>query len=132
MASLAGLLNDGLHAEPALWEIEESFHGHNPKVIFRGTHAQALKTWGQIKLQVQVAHSHAVGTKFALLDLTTEQARRYSVVADVESKHTADGHCDVDPATQCCRGCGVYHGDECPACKGHGFHKADCSAERDS
>lgn len=36
--------------------------------------------------------------------------------------HTTDEQCDVDPATDCCRVCGVYHGDPCADCGGTGFH----------
>lgn len=40
--------------------------------------------------------------------------------------HTRDEDCDVDPATLCCRGCGVDHGGECRSCSGHGFHREGC------
>lgn len=41
--------------------------------------------------------------------------------------HTADSHCTVDPASDCCTGCGVYHGDPCPSCEGRGFHREGCA-----
>lgn len=41
--------------------------------------------------------------------------------------HNRDEDCDVDPATDLCRACGVHHGDPCVECGGRGFHKPGCS-----
>lgn len=41
-------------------------------------------------------------------------------------QHTRDEDCDIDPATDCCRTCGVDHGGECLTCEGRGFHKLGC------
>jgi hypothetical protein len=38
----------------------------------------------------------------------------------------------VDPETQCCTGCGVYHGDPCPSCGGCGFHNEGCPIDSDN
>ena len=42
--------------------------------------------------------------------------------------HIKDEDCQsyIDPTTQCCMMCGVYHGDPCPVCNGNGFHKDNC------
>lgn len=40
--------------------------------------------------------------------------------------HERDEQCDVDPADDTCRVCGVLHGDPCPTCGGRGFHRAQC------
>ena len=40
--------------------------------------------------------------------------------------HTRDSDCALDPRTDTCRDCGVYHGDPCPECGGRGFHALDC------
>jgi hypothetical protein len=42
------------------------------------------------------------------------------------TEHTKDADCTVDPTTDSCRECGVYHGDPCPACDGRGFHVDGC------
>lgn len=46
-------------------------------------------------------------------------------------EHKTDADCRglIDPATDCCRVCGVLHGDPCPDCGGRGFHRPDCAAE---
>lgn len=46
---------------------------------------------------------------------------------DSVNDHTKDSDCTVDPETQCCIYCGVWHGEECPECKGRGFHNEGCS-----
>jgi len=43
-----------------------------------------------------------------------------------EVLHTKDEDCDVDPETNNCRVCGVYHGDPCAVCGGRGFHRPWC------
>jgi len=40
--------------------------------------------------------------------------------------HSQDSDCTLDPATDCCVECGVYHGDACPDCGERGFHTPDC------
>lgn len=40
--------------------------------------------------------------------------------------HTRDEDCDVDPETDACRGCGVWHGSPCLVCGGAGFHRDYC------
>lgn len=40
--------------------------------------------------------------------------------------HTTDEQCTVDQETDCCRECGVYHGEICPECFGRGFHGTGC------
>ena len=47
-------------------------------------------------------------------------------VPGAEVRHTADEQCDVDPATDCCRVCGVLHGEPCRVCGARGYHRADC------
>lgn len=42
-------------------------------------------------------------------------------------EHTKDADCTVDPKTDLCAECGVYHGDPCIDCGGRGFHKQECS-----
>lgn len=44
----------------------------------------------------------------------------------VRPAHDKDEDCDVDPATDLCRGCQVLHGDPCPACGGRGYHRPGC------
>jgi len=41
--------------------------------------------------------------------------------------HEKDEDCNLDPETDECRECGVWHGDPCAACSGRGFHKLDCA-----
>jgi hypothetical protein len=41
--------------------------------------------------------------------------------------HYSDEDCDVDPATDSCRKCGVWHGAPCPACGGSGYHRGACA-----
>jgi hypothetical protein len=45
-------------------------------------------------------------------------------------EHSRDSDCTVDPKTDSCKTCGVYHGDPCPRCGGRGFHKPKCSTLR--
>ena len=40
-------------------------------------------------------------------------------------EHSKDTDCTLD-ATDCCTGCGIYHGDPCPTCGGCGFHAPEC------
>lgn len=48
-----------------------------------------------------------------------------------EGMHTRDEHCDVDPYTEECRTCGVWHGGPaCPDCGGVAFHLDDCPVMR--
>lgn len=42
------------------------------------------------------------------------------------TSHSQDSDCDVEPVTNCCRVCGVVHGDECPACGARAFHVDGC------
>jgi hypothetical protein len=49
-----------------------------------------------------------------------------STSLEVAVEHTKDSDCDVDPETDCCRACGVLHGDHCPDCGGVGFHRDTC------
>lgn len=46
---------------------------------------------------------------------------------DCQKPHTKDADCAgfIDPATDTCTDCGVYHGEPC-ACGGRGFHTAGC------
>lgn len=56
-----------------------------------------------------------------------EAGKHYETTAHHLSEvHERDEDCTVDPKTDCCTACGVYHGDPCPECKGRGFHKAGC------
>lgn len=46
----------------------------------------------------------------------------------VDADHDKDADCDVDPATDSCRGCGVYHGGPpCPECGQRALHATGCS-----
>jgi hypothetical protein len=49
---------------------------------------------------------------------------------EVRALHTKDEECDVDPATDLCRGCGVHHGEPCPVCAGRGFHTPESQCLR--
>lgn len=40
--------------------------------------------------------------------------------------HFQDNQCTVDPETDLCKGCGVYHGYPCPWCSGRAFHRPNC------
>lgn len=40
--------------------------------------------------------------------------------------HWIDTDCTVDPQTDTCEVCGVYHGDECGLCGGRGYHNPGC------
>ena len=40
--------------------------------------------------------------------------------------HEKDEDCTLDPETDECRECGVWHGDPVICCGGRGFHKSDC------
>ena len=40
--------------------------------------------------------------------------------------HTKDAECTIDPETDLCKECGVYHGDPCPDCGGKGLHTDEC------
>jgi hypothetical protein len=40
--------------------------------------------------------------------------------------HTKDSDCTIDPITECCVECGVYHGEECPECGQRGYHRRNC------
>jgi hypothetical protein len=42
------------------------------------------------------------------------------------TEHAKDSDCTLD-ADGSCIVCGVCHGDACPECGGHGFHRDDCS-----
>ncbi len=41
-------------------------------------------------------------------------------------KHEKDYDCSVGP-DNCCKVCGVHHGDPCPKCAARGFHSDDCA-----
>ncbi len=43
--------------------------------------------------------------------------------------HEKDSDCTLDPKTDVCLECGVWHVDPCAACGGRGFHKPDCELE---
>ena len=45
----------------------------------------------------------------------------------METTHGTDADCTLDPATDCCTECGVYHADPCDECGGRGFHACPCS-----
>jgi len=47
----------------------------------------------------------------------------------VSAPHTRDEQCDVDSATDCCRVCGVEHGEPVPCCGKRAFHAEDCLNE---
>ena len=53
-----------------------------------------------------------------------------AATAKAPAKHTTDADCTLDD-TDCCAGCGVYHGDPCDDCGGRGYHAADCEPECD-
>lgn len=42
------------------------------------------------------------------------------------SDHNEDDQCIVDPKTECCIVCHVYHGEPCDLCDGRGFHAPSC------
>lgn len=42
------------------------------------------------------------------------------------SDHGKDSDCTIDPETDCCTECGVWHADPCPDCGGRGFHNDGC------
>lgn len=46
--------------------------------------------------------------------------------------HTQDSDCTLDPATSCCRVCGVDHSATCIKCSGRGFHLPSCPELADS
>lgn len=65
-----------------VWEIDKSHVGSTSStVIFSGSHEQALKAWREIEAEIG-ASVYPEGTKFSLIDLSTEQARRFQVVAN--------------------------------------------------
>ena len=41
-------------------------------------------------------------------------------------EHTTDSDCTINPETDCCVECGVYHGDNCPHCGERAFHADGC------
>lgn len=56
-----------------------------------------------------------------------EHARKaLAFIAQESPAHQRDEDCDVDPETDLCRGCSVYHGEQCGACSGRGFHRVGC------
>ena len=44
----------------------------------------------------------------------------------MEATHATDTDCTLNPADDCCTGCGVYHADPAPCCGGRGFHRPGC------
>jgi len=40
--------------------------------------------------------------------------------------HEKDSDCTLDPETDECRECGVWHGDPLSCCGGRGFHRDAC------
>lgn len=56
------------------------------------------------------------------------QAAHVSAAGVVSIAHGRDADCTVDPETDTCTTCGVFHGDPCRLCGGRGFHKAGCGA----
>lgn len=56
--------------------------------------------------------------------------RGTTAMSSEANRHTADEHCDVDPTTDMCRGCGVHHGEACGHCGGRGFHRDGCATTR--
>jgi len=57
--------------------------------------------------------------------------RPEDVLAKTAAVHTTDQDCTVDPRTNCCRECGVEHGDPCDVCHGRGFHRMVACPESD-
>lgn len=58
----------------------------------------------------------------SLLDAKLERDLGKSIEQARERReHTRDEECEVDPATDLCRQCGVLHGDPCPTCGGRAF-----------
>ena len=47
------------------------------------------------------------------------------------AEHHQDSDCTVDPKTDCCTECGVYHASPCPWCDGRGFHNPGCELLKD-
>lgn len=43
-------------------------------------------------------------------------------------EHRRDSDCQghIDPKTDSCKVCGVYHGEPCPDCGGRGYHNEGC------
>jgi hypothetical protein len=48
------------------------------------------------------------------------------IAAADEVLHNADEDCTLGP-DDCCKVCGVYHGDPCQDCGGRGFHRSGCA-----
>lgn len=40
--------------------------------------------------------------------------------------HHTDSDCTLDPETDCCIVCAVYHGEPCEVCGGRGYHVSQC------
>ena len=61
-------------------------------------------------------------------EMTEAQAHAHYEATDhdCEQRHSQDSDCTVESETECCSGCGVYHGDPCPTCGGHAFHLDGC------
>lgn len=86
----------------------------------RGLMTRTAEEWTRFMFHLK----HGV----VLEDATAEQLEAF--LLEIDPPHSQDEHCEVDPETDLCRGCGVSHGEPCPACGGRGYHRRDdCQTE---
>lgn len=58
------------------------------------------------------------------------QARKNRLTG-LPARHSQDSDCTLDPMTNCCRECCVFHGEPCEECRGRGFHRPGCLPSED-
>lgn len=85
-------------------EMRDRLHGLIPSIDFYVFHGRDIEAGYALEIEDTLRRAEAI-----------------------YAEHSRDEDCDVDPESDCCRLCGVYHGDPCPECRGRGFHVDGCS-----
>jgi hypothetical protein len=106
--------------------------GWNKVFIGRNTRCNVGEAWENHVIEdVCKAHNHSI---VPILNTLERNQFNYCLACEdwfyplePSHNHNKDADCSVDPATDMCTVCGVYHGEACDECGGRGFHGDACS-----